>query len=492
MFVPIIFGTTSQKENPMNTRNLIKSLLLFLTLILIGAKSFAGTYPATVTYCQGTQCSTSASTWFGYWASVSSLCNSSSGCNCNSPAVSGDVLSPRIDYQRVCSGLTFPSWISVGGTASCPQGGTLSGSNPPTCIKTCTAPQELQPDGTCVAPNPCPTSSGQYGWFASPVGSTSLEGVAYCDNGCMVGLNAPSGANNPGYSYTNGKVRIQKYEIVKVGAACTSGPAMPTAAQAPNTPTEPPKKPVCAPSEGVLTSSTGAIHCVPSATPGATTPVVNKQATTTTNPDGTKVIEDTTTTRDPSTGVEDKQTTKTTKDANGNTTGVTSTSSSSGSTNGGNPDSPNNSDFCQKNPGLQICKGGMNEEATQKKVLEAAEKIRDRIGEVENLDEVKNATATASEKQAADDKHAEAVAKINDRSFNTPASADQASFRSELSSWFDPVPMTGCQALSSTIGNRVFTLDPCPTAARISEIFEYCLWFGLVVGSFAMVTRRAE
>lgn len=368
---------------------------------------------------------------------------------------------------------------------TCPDASyTLQGTN---CVRP-DCPNGRNPDGSCK--NPCQAvadlMNGQTAWYSVPVGSGNAMG-SFCDSGCAVSL----GVAAPGY-YTDGKNNSYQRTKHYSGKSCTNEQNAPTQNPDGKAPSEPPKNPPCASGEGVMTSSSGKVACVPSGTPNSNPPVVNKTSETTKNPDGTTKTTETTTTRDPATGVEDKQTTTTTKDANGTTTGTTTSSGTSGSTNGGNPESPNNSDFCQKNPGLQICKGGMNEEATQKKVLEAAEKIRDRIGEVENIDEVKNATATPSEKQAADDKHAEALGKINDKSFNAPAAGDQAGYRSELSTWFDAVPMTGCQAISSTIGNRTFTLDPCPTAAKISEIAGYCLWFGLVVSGFALVTRRAE
>jgi len=106
-----------------------------------------------------------------------------------------------------------------------------------------------------------------------------------------------------------------------------------------------------------MTSSSGTIGCVPEGTPNSNPPVVKKEKETKTNADGTTATTETTTTRDPSTGVEQKTSTTTTKDANGNTTGVTSSSGTSGTTSGGNPEKPGDSDFCQKNPKLDICTG---------------------------------------------------------------------------------------------------------------------------------------
>lgn len=56
------------------------------------------------------------------------------------------------------------------------------------------------------------------------------------------------------------------------------------------------------------------------------------------------------------------------------------------------------------------------------------------------------------------------------------------------SGWFDPITISGCSAFSGTVGGHAFNLDPCPTAAKISEIGAYALWITLLIGGFVMLT----
>ena len=147
-----------------------------------------------------------------------------------------------------------------------------------------------------------------------------------------------------------------------------------------------------------MTSSSGTIGCVPEGTPNSNPPVVKKEKETKTNADGTTATTETTTTRDPSTGVEQKTSTTTTKDANGNTTGVTSSSGTSGTTSAGNPEKPGDSDFCQKNPTLDLCTGKLNKEETQKKIADDIKSLTN-PGDT-SKDPLKNAThSTESENQ---------------------------------------------------------------------------------------------
>jgi len=384
---------------------------------------------------------------------------------------------------RTSDGVTSPqNYATAIGEYVCPNGGTLSDTM---CTKSCTPPQVLQPDGSCSAPNPCPAKSGGYGWMAAPVSGSSLESQTYCDNGCMVGLNAPSGANNPGFSYTNGQQRLQKYEIVYPGAQCSSGAPLPSSTEPSKTPPEPPKRPNCSPNEGVLTSSTGQVHCVPEGTPASKPPIVTKEQQTKTNGDGTTTTTETTTTRDSQTGAEEKKSTSTTKDGNGNVLSVTSDTTSKGTTTGSNPDKPGDSDFCQKNPTLDICTGKLNKEETQKKIADDIKSLTN-PGDT-STDPLKNAThTTESENQlkAENDKFTDAAKGITD-----PTAASKSSWQQAMESgWFSAIPSAGCTPITGTVGGRQFTIDHCEKASQISDIMSYALWFMLVVGSFVMFT----
>lgn len=375
---------------------------------------------------------------------------------------------------------------------TCPAGQnwTLSGQ---TCTRPdCVAPATRMPDGTCG--DPCAARAQDApvtGWYPSAVGQPSLESSQYCDSGCTVGLNA----SPTGTSYANKTTRWQQYSKVQLGYSCTGGLAsVPSSGTAGLQPVEPPKNPPCAASEGVLTSSSGTVACVPSGVPGASTPVVTKTKETTPYPDGSAKVTETTTTRDPATGVEQKSVSTTISPATGGGAGQAGTpgttagpTTTTGTTSGGDPTKPGDSDFCNKNPGLQICKGGMNEEATQKKVQESLETAFNTDG-VTN-DEITNKTVSDAKKQEAED----AFDAVKDKLSNgTDASGKQGEFSNAMSTWFEPIPPGTCSPLSSTVGGRTFTFDPCPTAAKISDLAGYALWVYLLFGSFALVTRKAE
>lgn len=56
------------------------------------------------------------------------------------------------------------------------------------------------------------------------------------------------------------------------------------------------------------------------------------------------------------------------------------------------------------------------------------------------------------------------------------------------SGWFSPIPMSGCTPFTARIGTWSWSLDHCPTAAKVSGIVEYCMWFILLVSGFRMLT----
>lgn len=443
---------------------------LLTLLLLFSISAHAETIPAQQSYgsygtdpnAKNTETANNFSSWAN-WKPIT--CTLASGCMSDCYAGTswgGTSAGQRLGYMG--------TWNCPTPTYVCPDGYTLQAGSPPTCYK---------PDP------PCPTKSGGYAWMASPVSGPSLESQTYCDNGCMVGLNAPTGANNPGYGYTNGQQRLQKYEIVYLGAQCTSGSPLPVATEPAKTPPEPPKRPNCSPNEGVLTSSTGQIHCVPEGTPASKPPIVTKEQQTKTNADGTTTTTETTTTRDSQTGAEEKKSTSTTKDANGNIVTVTSDTTSKGTTTGSNPDKPGDSDFCQKNPTLDICTGKLNKEETQLKMYDELKKLTN-PGDT-NTDPLKNAThTTESENQlkTENDKFTDAAKGTTD-----PTSANKSSWQSAMESgWFTAIPHTGCVPISGTVGGRQFTINHCEKASQISDIMSYALWFMLVIGSFVMFT----
>lgn len=316
-------------------------------------------------------------------------------------------------------------------------------------------------------------------WYSVPVGSNNATG-AFCDSGCAANL----AIANPGY-YTDGKNNSYQRQIMYTGQSCTNEPNAPQQFTPEKAPVTPEKKPPCAASEGVMTSSSGTIACVPEGTPNSNPPIVKKETNTKTNADGSKETTDTITTRDPSTGVEQKTSTTTTKDANGNTIVVTSSSGTSGATNGGNPEKPGDSDFCQKNPNLDICTGKLNKEETQLKMYDELKKLTN-PGDT-NTDPLKNATHTSESENALkseNDKFTDAAKGSTD-----VTAANKSSWQAAMESgWFTAVPSSGCSPITGTVGGRTFTIDHCEKASQISQIMSYAMWFMLVVGTFVMFT----
>lgn len=403
----------------------------------------------------------------------------------NSPGQCATMTANGIPGRYNCpSGYTRSGSTCTNSTTTyvCPTTGgwTLSGTS-------CTRPDcpngaTRQPDGSCMSACQEVASllNGTTAWYSVPVGSGQAMG-SYCDSGCAVTL----GVAGTGY-YTDGKNNSFQRTKHYSGSSCASEPNAPAqfTPEKPKPPV-PEKKPPCAAGEGVMTSSSGTIGCVPEGTPNSNPPVVKKEKETKTNADGTTATTETTTTRDPSTGVEQKTSTTTTKDANGNTTGVTSSSGTTGTTTAGNPEKPGDSDFCQKNPGLDICKGNLNKEETQKEVRDELKKLTD-PGST-STDPLKNAThTTESENQlkAENDKFTDAAKGITD-----PTATSKTSWQQAMESgWFSAIPHSGCTPITGTVGGRQFTIDHCEKASQISDIMSYALWFMLVVGSFVMFT----
>lgn len=370
----------------------------------------------------------------------------------------------------------------------CSNGAICSGDNEIISIQVTCAEGETLTETGCAVTNPCVDRSQQaptYAWYKSTVGGSTVEG-SYCDGSCMVGINpAPTGT-----AYNNGKEKLQRYEVVVTAAPCTVANKPSDTATAP-TPPEPPKRPLCDANEGVLTTTSGTIACVPAGVPSAQTPVVTKSKQTDVFPDGSTKTSETTYTKDPVSQVQDTKQVITNTPATGGGQGQagpvgTSTGEGSNSTaQGGTPTTPDqggSTDLCKNNPGLQICKGGMNEEATQKKVLEALQGDGD-------YSSITNANGD-TKKAEADAAHQAHLDNLTNGTFDSSASSQKQSVTDLIGSWWEPVPMTGCSPYTATIGSRTWTLDICPTAEKISSISGYALWVFLAFGVLGLFVKR--
>jgi hypothetical protein len=237
------------------------------------------------------------------------------------------------------AGASTVSWCSAGNVApvsgacpstySCPSGQnwTLSGS---TCTRPDCTPPDVRNSSTGVCQSPClskaslPTS---YMWH------TSLKGVdnsgQRCDAGCMVTVALDT--SEPSYYYTATTITM-KMGTSYTGASCTVGGSVPSADPVPPAqPPTPPKKPLCSAGEGVLTSSSGTVACVPAGTPSAETPKIVTAKTTDTYSDGSQKITTQTTTEAPSTGAKDVNVSVQVTANSSGTTGVAGTPGTTGS-----------------------------------------------------------------------------------------------------------------------------------------------------------------
>lgn len=399
-----------------------------------------------------------------------------------------------------CSGQTAGFALN----ATCPYGGsqvTAGGQ----CMNAPDCPGGQVRDtltGVCGAP-PCTagesTNENAFaGWSICDKYSIScilggaggyLVPSSYCDGTCTVsvsGVQTGSCDANVGASVDSPKAISCIFSGTKTGAACSVN-TKPVAGAAPVVPKTPAP---CASGEGVMTTSAGKVVCVPSGTPGADNPPkVTKQSSTKNFPDGSTQV---TTTTQTCTG----------EGACSSTTTITNTGPSGSPGTTGDAGKPGTStevkekqpsetsSFCQQNPGLQLCKGGMNEEVTQKRVADALTVDAKDYTDITSAD---TAAAANAAKQAALDATTSAIGELSKiGSAADPAKAYQDQVTNALTNWFDPVPITGCQPVGGTIGGRTFSIDICPTAAKISEIGAYCLWIMFAFGTLALVTRKAE
>lgn len=308
------------------------------------------------------------------------------------------------------------------------------------------------------------------GWYASAVGAPSLESNKYCDDGCVVAFNAaPTGT-----SYTNGKVRLQQYSKVPLGYECTAEGTVPSTADP--VPPTPEKKPPCADGEGVLTSSSGTVACVPPGTPGSAPPNVTKDKEVVKNPDNSTTEKETTTTTDPQTGAQDKNTTS--QNCNGGVCVPGPTTSSNSSTqDSGKAPGDNNGKFCAENPTLQICKDGMATEKTAKAILDAL-KWEDKTADKSALEKA-NADYTAAAAE-----HEGMLKQIGERGQTAPSFFDWA--------LLPDIPTGACQSFTGNIDGHHVTLDWCEKLGMIRELAGYCFYILTAYALFSIFTSTTQ
>jgi len=167
----------------------------------------------------------------------------------------------------------------------------------------------------------------------------------------------------------------------KTSAAITPDTSVPDSPKLDDTKKHPPN---CAAGEGVLTSSSGKVSCVPPGTPNASTPDIQKKTQTEKFPDNTTKITETTTTTDPNTNAKETVTTTTSTGGSSGSPGTTTTTTSnSGNVESGGNDGSCTGDECTDN----AKKGAFGDYGTlwEKKYPDGLEKvIKDKVAEMKN------------------------------------------------------------------------------------------------------------
>lgn len=462
----------------------IRLALYFVVGLLLGGVSvlsFAETIPATSTPKSPRTVYTLYGMSYKYTYSAMDSCKLGNGDNLQpngsgQACYRGGTWIAAIQVETACLNETIHEKTScTGNDYTCPTGQnwTLVGQ---TCTRPDCAPGETRDaaTGICAAPK-CEVGANEQvgsGRYAFPYPQPS--GVSWCVNNCLVypgGSSNTVGSTRYSYAYVNG--------AGGAASTCTSASSEPSAVSTPDTSTPPP----CAPGEGAMTWASGKVVCVPGATPGATTPPVkSSSSSTSTSSDGSSK---TTTTTNTCTGDGACSTTVTTT-VTAAAGGGSGTSGTPGTTTT-QTDKPSSdtSDFCAKNPNVQICKGDMNKESTQQAVLGELKKLTTPDSTDDSA--LKNATHTP-ESQADLDAKQKQIKDGADGTMN-PVSSQQSAWRMAMDSgWFSPVPQTTCAPFDARIGPFQWRFDHCAIAAKLSEMGSYALFFLTLVGTFVMLT----
>lgn len=209
----------------------------------------------------------------------------------------------------------------------CPAGTHWSALNGGQCDVDCSGNQTPASDGkSCICNlDSLNLNSGPRPWFD---GSGDIPS-SLCDGGC---------SRKTGFGLGGGG----KYTVE--GGAFTGSKCAGTPDKLPEKPPVDNHPPKCGATEGVMTSSSGTVACVPEGTPDARKPDVKNEKKTETFPDGSTKTTDTTSTSDPATGAKDTQTTTT---STGGQSGASGTTTSSGSSSGATKS--DGGDGCQTN-----------------------------------------------------------------------------------------------------------------------------------------------
>jgi len=367
-----------------------------------------------------------------------------------------------------------------GNVYSCPenQGWTLSGQS---CTRPdCSAHQTRQGDGSCLQNCNVPENE-QVG--TGYIYEESAPGIKGCVEGCEVYIG--------GRTYKEGSKRY--------GQALSYGTPCLVSESTPAIPVDPldascMSKGMCG---GIVNGQSVCTAC--DETSQSKTEV--KVETPATGP----AVTTTTTTTEVCTQAGSCTTTTNTSSSAGPSS-TTTTKQPGGTTGDGTAQDPiENKTFCEQNPTLSICQETSYGSSTCSappactgdavQCAQAVEVWRTRCDLLDamtpkNTDDslISGADATQGSKTLYDEKMQQIKDAVTGATADASAGSQSAWSSAMASGWFDTITIAGCTATDFDVGGHVYHFDPCPVAAKISEIGSYALWITLVIGGFVFVT----
>ncbi len=349
--------------------------------------------------------------------------------------------------------------------ASCPSAGTGTG---------------LMSPSTTPVTNPDLANS--YAWSDPGVTAKAYgAGGTFCSGGCVVAFQSALCILPVADNY-NCAVLNTSY----TGATCsTSGPP----SVVPGGTADTPKSPPCDPGQSIIQMG-GKLACLPSGQ-SPDTPKVTESSSTKTYPDGSTKVTTTTQTCNGAGACSSTTTVTNTTATSGPNAGGAGQAGKPGTTTDEEDESDDTSEFCAKNPSLQVCKGGIAEEGTQKQVLAEVKKLSsvDSSTDKSAITNTKSYTSTEGY-EAAKAKDDELLNFANGATKNAAVEASKTTFEQAVASgfWTD-IPTASCTTPTYSIaGHAIEWSRWCEIVGYIQEIGAYGMWIMLAISVFVMLT----
>ena len=347
----------------------------------------------------------------------------------------------------------------------CPSAGTGTGRMSPT-----------------IAPTTNPDLANSYAWIDPAVtAKTYGAGGTFCSSGCVVAYQSALCILPVADNY-NCAVLNTSY----TGATCsTSGPP----SVVPGSTADTPKAPPCDPGQSIIQMG-GKLACLASGQ-SPDTPKVTKSSSTKTYPDGSTKVTTTIQTCNGAGACSSTTTVTNTPATSGPNAGGAGQAGDPGMTTDEEDESDDTPEFCAKNPSLQVCKGGIAEEGTQKQVLTEVKKLSSVDASTDKA-AITNAGKYADTPgyQAAKDADDNLVKYASGVTKNGEVEAAKTTFEQALSSgfWTD-IPSASCTTPTYVIAGHEIEWDRwCEIVGMIQEIGAYGMWVMLAISIFVMLS----